>query len=747
MFSALAGALIAAILLGQQHWCIIPLLILLARVLYLREPRAMLLVLTILSLVTVHSWLILHSAKELTVTGEQRIERKYLVQPDAIQLNGNLVTAVATNSDGEVNLLYLRLANPGQVIQWQRVTNPVIVKVNGQKQPIMPATNENQFDGQKYYRAKGIFNCVRGTGAISSFRKPRGSSRLHHWRAVSRNYLQSFPTPLNLFCERLILGFNDVQLSDTMKQVQQLGVIHLFCLSGLHVTVLCGLIRKILSYLNVTRERINHFLVIVLPVFWVIGGESVSLSRAVLMLELTLFCKVFRRPHCDFWSLGLMIHEIIDPSVLLNLGGQLSYLLSFALCHVQWSHNWRQAVDLNFVSIPVLLNQTFQIHCLTMLFNYIMIPVFSWVILPGIILCIGFGKLCPELLLIVNQLLIDYQHLLSWLAHCPGSLILGKLPNGVTLFLVITSLLYIEHCVPGRPLLVAIVGIYSMVFVCLHFPLSGEVVFFDVGQGDSILIREPLNHRVVMIDTGGQLHFKQPDWQRRKIVNDGAQRISVNYLKSKGVHSIDAIFLSHSDADHIGYITTLTSELRVKKVVVPAGMEKLAKFTKRIPVNTKVEAVTDQSNVEDGFLQILHPFKAGKGTNADSMVLWGKFGNHSFIFTGDLDRSGERAVVKKYPALRADVIKLGHHGSKTASDPRFLAHLHPQYAIISAGRRNRYGHPNQETLTSLHRQAIPYFSTQKQGMIKYSYTRKWGSFHTILKGDEFAWMQSHLSSN
>ena len=85
---------------------------------------------------------------------------------------------------------------------------------------------------------------------------------------------------------------------------------------------------------------------------------------------------------------------------------------------------------------------------------------------------------------------------------------------------------------------------------------------------------------------------------------------------------------------------------------------------------------------------------------------------------GDLDRRGERQVLQDYPSLKVNIVKLGHHGSRTSSDPNFIKQLEPELAIISAGRHNRYGHPNQETLNTLKMENISSLSTQNQGMIK-----------------------------
>jgi len=132
-----------------------------------------------------------------------------------------------------------------------------------------------------------------------------------------------------------------------------------------------------------------------------------------------------------------------------------------------------------------------------------------------------------------------------------------------------------------------------------------------------------------------------------------------------------------------------------------------------------VEAVAGQT-FADGLTAVL-PFQAGKAENEDSLVLTGRFGGQRFMFTGDLDRAGERAIVQRYPQLKVDVLKLGHHGSKTATDPQVLQQLGVRRGIISAGRHNRYGHPNAETLATLRQQRILTYSTAQQGMITYRY--------------------------
>ena len=157
-------------------------------------------------------------------------------------------------------------------------------------------------------------------------------------------------------------------------------------------------------------------------------------------------------------------------------------------------------------------------------------------------------------------------------------------------------------------------------------------------------------------------------------------------------------------------------------VSVPAGMENLASFKKRLAsadlVKTKVFPIIVGATANLKQFQLLHPILPGNGTNECSLVLWYNFNQTSCLFMGDLDKQNELALLARYPQLQATVLKAGHHGSKTSSDSRFVAKVNPSLVIISAGRHNRCGHPHLETITTLKQQGIPYLVTAQTGMIK-----------------------------
>ncbi|WP_268913833.1 ComEC/Rec2 family competence protein [Lentilactobacillus sp. SPB1-3] len=270
----------------------------------------------------------------------------------------------------------------------------------------------------------------------------------------------------------------------------------------------------------------------------------------------------------------------------------------------------------------------------------------------------------------------------------------------------------------------------------IHFPVSGEVTMIDVGQGDSFLIRQPFNRHITLIDTGGKIHFNQQSWQRG-CKKYQADRLGINYLKSIGINKIDEICVSHQDADHCGDLTAYLNQLGVGRVIVPLGMNNNPSFIKRLaeanyPLSRLVAVSDHQDNEIFDDLHVLHPFVSGNGENHDSMVILGTFGGQRWLFTGDLDQQGELDVIHRYPSLKADILKVGHHGSKTSSNSEFIRSIQPKVALISAGRQNRYHHPNDETMQILKAERVLILNSQNLGMVRYQYRHNSGKFmHTV----------------
>lgn len=689
-------------------------------------------------------------AKRQTLPGPQEVQETLLVMPDDVRTNGNLVSLTGISQPGhQRETATYRVKTEEELVQIKKVKSPTYWQVSGTLQPLLPATNDEQFDSRFYYQQRHIYNELRINQLQSIEERPVTGVRpaCHVFRQRLSNYFRQMPTPLAGYCQQLIIGDNNANNQELTTAVKRLGIIHLFCISGMHVILLATLARVVGTYLWLERETIDGLLLFLLPLYLIIGGGSTSLVRAVIMTEVALCHHLLRLDSLDGWGMSLLVGLLWNPYLLFNLGGQLSYLLSLVLQVIETDSGLKRCWWLSLLSLPAILYRVYEFHLLSLVASYVMIPLFSLLIFPLVLVSAVTYAALPVVGGLVNIVLTSYQRILVTIARLPGEVHFGKPAFYWTLLLFFLAAWLVENA-NGQKYCYLFLG-YGLCFLMIHLPLSGEVAFVDIGQGDSMIIRTPFNRHVMLIDTGGKLTFNQPRWAQVQNKSDQAMRTSINYLKSRGVHRIDTIYLSHHDTDHIGYLPTFLSEMQVHKIVVPAGMESQPSLQNKLKMGEfhgPVVAATDQVTI-DRDLKIVHPFNVGEGKNEDSLVLAGKFGGQHFLFTGDLDRQNELLVMAKYPELRADVLKLGHHGSRTASDPRFLRQLGVKTGIISAGRFNRYHHPNDEVVAELRAAGASVLSTQQFGMIKYQYYGDRGRWLTTLKGDEIRWTLPNSLNN
>jgi len=237
-----------------------------------------------------------------------------------------------------------------------------------------------------------------------------------------------------------------------------------------------------------------------------------------------------------------------------------------------------------------------------------------------------------------------------------------------------------------------------------------KVAFLDVGQGDSIFIEAP-NGNQVLIDGG-------PD---KKVLAE------LDKLMPLGDRSLDLIVATHSDKDHVGglipvlenyevaavletglWSETQTAELLKKAIAEEKSSDIIARASQIIWLDKK-------RNI---YLKVLSPARLSRDTNESSIVTALVYGQNSFLFPADAPAEVEDSLVDTFGhQIDADILKLAHHGSRYSSSEKFLAAVSPSVAIISAGKKNPYGHPHPETLARLRQLKIPFLGTYDLGTI------------------------------
>lgn len=281
-----------------------------------------------------------------------------------------------------------------------------------------------------------------------------------------------------------------------------------------------------------------------------------------------------------------------------------------------------------------------------------------------------------------------------------------------------------------RLIIIIIILSFSVIY-CI--PKNLKIYFIDVGQGDSSLIITP-QRKNILIDGGGS---SNSDF-------DVGKSTLIPYILDRGFTKIDIVIISHFDQDHVGAILTLLQELRVGRVYISKQAENSENYEKFLKIisekNIKVYEVMAGNKIhieKNLYLDILWPTENLISTNAlnnNAMVFNLHYKKFSMLFTGDIEETSEKEILKLYSKnkdlLKANILKVAHHGSKTSSTSEFINVVNPKIAVIGVGKNNKFGHPNENVLERLKQLGCKVFRTDLGGEISIEVNRS-SEYRTI----------------
>jgi competence protein ComEC len=245
-----------------------------------------------------------------------------------------------------------------------------------------------------------------------------------------------------------------------------------------------------------------------------------------------------------------------------------------------------------------------------------------------------------------------------------------------------------------------------------------ELTSIDVGQGDSLLLVFPEGKRVV-IDSGGLLQYGDPKTQRKPNLNIGEDVVSP-YLWSRGIQRLDVLVATHAHEDHIGGAAALLENFRPAELWVGANPSRpLLDRAAQLGVNVVELREGDPFRYSGALLEVLSPaedYVADKIGNNDSLALRIDYGRNSFLLTGDMESPMEYRLLGEGRLRHADVLKVGHHGSRTSTTEPFLDAVSPSIALISAGFENSFGHPHPSVMQRLRQRHVAIVRTDQDGL-------------------------------
>lgn len=678
-------------------------------------------------------------------------------------IDGNILRAeVRSDADEKLQLRYIIPTLDEKHLLEKKLAVGLACPVKGSLEEPETRRNLNSFDYRGYLNQQGIYwilnaesfafqDCFLKTGnPLQSIKKIR---------SAGISYIEKhFPEETKGYVSALLFGEQKEIHEDELAVFQQLGLVHLLAISGLHVSFLTGILFYAGIRLGVTREMMSLSMLVFLPIYVILSGASISVWRACL-IAMIFFSLLLLKKQISITKSMIIVYLtllFLQPYMLLNIGFQLSFAAAFSIIMSSpiLSRFKSRAVQLFIVSficqmstLPILLFHFHEVTILGVFLNILFVPLYS-LLLPFSIVAFLMHIVYPPagdfFIYILNLIITVSNAMAGFVSTMPlASVAFGK-PAFFLILMLVTGILSFFICW-DLSAVKAVKYLSAGLALLLVFQLYieklnpfGEVVFIDIGQGDAIFIKLPFDKGNYLIDTGGRLMFKQEAWKQRRSSFNTGKDIVVPFLKSKGIDRLDKLILTHPDVDHIGGVKEVIEEIDVVEIVIGRGSER-DYFREKFVDTSKAEKIAfkavkrgDLWKAGEATFYIVNPYREEEDKNEASIVMYAEFGGQRWMFTGDLGVDGEEEIVKVFPNLRADVLKAGHHGSKTSTSESFLDLLQPRIAIISAGKENRYGHPHAEVMEALQERKIQTYRTDKDGAVSYRFINRSGTFSSVL---------------
>ena len=646
------------------------------------------------------------------------------------------------------------------------------VQITGTVQQFYEATNPGEFDQITYYKLRGYhFRVYQGTILQESENYDRIRQSLHELRQRTAEVFVFLLGQKNgALASAMVLG-RKKDLEEGIKNLyQSAGISHILAISGLHISLVAGGIKKGLEGLRVPKTAVFLLAVGLTVLYGILTGMGVSTLRAILMFILAMTAGILRRTPDMPTSLVIAATYILirEPGYLQDSGFQLSFLAMVGLSLVvpvlkDRGNVWGQpfsvrkkitgiiwdalAVSLGvaLAMMPGLLAHFYTWNPWSLLLNP-MVVLLTGLLLPWLFGLAAAGLLwgsIPVMVPILRGLAYPAQFLFSCMEtaseliqQLPGSCFHAGMPQIWQIVIFETGLLLLilwgKRIAPGLRMITAICLV--MIFFW-KAPARLQITMLDVGQGQCVVVQTP-ERQTFLLDAGSTSA-------------EGAGKYTmVPYLKYIGANRIDGIFISHWDEDHVNGMDAIlewtnTERVKVGFLALPdialadsalnQLLDKAAKYD--IPV-MRLHAGEVWEKKKCRFI-CLYPEKKETGENRNelSMMLKIEYGSFGALFPGDVSQAQERQVCSLFQEeiLRCQVLAAGHHGSSTSSSEKFLKAVDPAIVLISCGVKNQYGHPHQEVLDRLETQKIPWITTADKGAVLVSVKEKQMRVTTFLQ--------------
>lgn len=627
------------------------------------------------------------------------------------------------------------------------------VLVEGKFRPFAHATNPGEFDAVDYYRVMGQqgrlmrASCLAGSRNYSVFRE--GLYRFREYLSLLLG--ACYPEREASVMGAMLLGEKAMLDEEVKSLYQQNGIIHILAISGLHLSILGMGFHRLLRRLRVPL-LVNIILSLALMYcYGMMTGMGTSIVRAFVMFAMKLCADLCGRTYdlLTAMTTAALLILVQQPLYLTQSG----FLFSFgAVCGIgllpsvsrqfPTGNKVLKAVFtggwISLCTLPVYLCFYYEFPPYSVLLNLIVIPCMGALLMSGVAVMGAASCFLPLGRLAAFPgvwILAFYEKCCGLCMKLPGKCLVTGRPQDwqVMVFLVLlTAAVVLAGKGKKGQFWCAVFG--AVFLLTCRTPQGFEITMLDIGQGDCFYLADGRGGHY-LIDGGSSDRKNVETYQ------------IAPFLKYRGVGRLDAVFISHSDTDHISGIMGMLEEygetgIEIGCVFLPDLAEESRddNYRKLLSLaesrGVPVRLLHAGECLESGkiMLTCLHPEEnyVNQDTNAGSTVLLLTYENFSALFTGDLEGEGEDLVTGRLARMgdgssgdsaglhlpqRITLLKTAHHGSKNSTEEAFLAVVNPRIALISAGKDNSYGHPHGETLDRLGERGCLIYQTPVSGAV------------------------------
>ncbi|NGP77715.1 DNA internalization-related competence protein ComEC/Rec2 [Balneolaceae bacterium YR4-1] len=617
--------------------------------------------------------------------------------------------------------------------------------------PLGGKRNPHEFDYKAYLHSQDIFV----QAGIDSLYAIYPGTRTFSWNHIRQSALsiidRNFSSDTAPLAKALLIGYKNELSREEKTSFSRAGLSHIMAVSGLHVGFLLAPFWVIIPFFWTYRfGRQTGLLILVLILFYYAGltGFSASVTRASITGGFIIYARLFNklRDSINLTALAALIILLVDPTAIFDIGFQLSFsavyiiLLTLPTINRFLPNRLRYSrlgplIGIVMVSavvqaglFPILSHYFGEFSLIGPLANAVIVP-FLGIILPFAVFMLFISIISAPagfyLILPAEYFLQGLNKFVITLAAWDNSWVQVSSP-GPILFLIWAAVIFLlaSLSVPALRwkmliIVLALISVQQITALVKDFrPPKLEVTVLDVGQGDAAVVKTPLG-KSILIDAGR--------WTPG--FNSGRYTI-LPHLKGEGINKLDAVFLSHPHADHIGGILELIEHIPIDTIynsgyqydsnLYRSYLTRAAE--KYIPV-VSVSAGTLISLDPSMRILLYGPEESAEDDdpNERSIILELVYGSTEFLFMGDAGQAQEQRLLEHYGnLLDTDFLKVGHHGSKTSSSDYFLKTASPYFSVVSLDKSNKFKHPHQEAVKRLIESNTTILYTSFEGAVVFS---------------------------